>query len=164
MDALKSAAPVEPGSADGSLRPSTVAEAATRALIRLLLETHTRQDVYFMMQRTVAGVPVTLGMVKTVRRKMLAAGAQRCKPNMARPHLREEPAAPEPVAVVAEPRPAAQPPAPAKSHPTKLPESFKSQMARIAAGAHLVPAPYFRTATPSYTLGGVSSGMCANAG
>ena len=164
MDALTSAAPVEPGSADGSLRPSTAAEAATRALIRLLLETHTRQDVYFMMQRTGSGVPVTLGMVKTVRRKMIAAGAQRCKPNIARPHLREEPAAAEPVAAMAEPRPESQAPAPSKRHPTKPPESFKSQMARIAAGARLVPAPNFRTAAPSYTLGGVSSGMCANAG
>jgi len=137
---------------------------ATRALIALLLETHTRQDVYFMVQRTVSGVPVTLGMVKTVRRKMIAAGAQRCKPNIALPHLREEPAAPEPVAVVAEPSPAAQAPATEKSYPTKPPESFKSQMARIAAGARLVPAPDFRTAAPPYTLGGVSSGMCANAG
>lgn len=144
-----------------TLKPTPEVE-ATRALIALLLETHTRQDVYFMMQRTVSGVPVTLGMVKTVRRKMIAAGAQRCKPNIARPHLREEPAAPEPVAVVVAP----PPPAPAieKRHPIKPPESFKSQMARLAAGARLVPAPDLRTAAPSYTLGGVSSGMCANAG
>jgi len=162
MDALTSAAPVEPGSADGSLRPSTAAEAATRALIRLLLETHTRNDVYFLMQRTVSSVPVTLGMVKTVRRKMIAAGAQRCKPNIARPHLREEPAALEPVTVVVEPP--APAPEPEKRHPTPPPESFMSQMARIAAGARLVPAPDFRTAAPSYTLGGVSSGMCAHAG
>jgi hypothetical protein len=137
---------------------------ATRALIALLLKTHTRQDVYFIMQRTVSGVPVSHGMVKTVRRKMIAAGAERCKPNIARPHLREEPAAPEPVVVVVAPTPEAPVPAPDKRYPAKPPESFKSQMARIAAGACLVPAPDFRTAAPSYTLGGVSSGMCANAG
>lgn len=139
---------------------------ATRALIRLLLETHTRQDVYFMMQRTVSGVPVSLGMVKTVRRKMLEAGAQVCKTNIARPHLREEPTAPEPAAVAVDvavfvetDRPPAPAPAPDKRYPTKPPESFKSQMARIAAGARLVAAPDFRTTGPSYTLGGVASGM-----
>ncbi|TCP91870.1 hypothetical protein C8J42_103562 [Sphingomonas sp. PP-CE-1A-559] len=130
---------------------------ATRALIRMLLETHTRADVFHMMQRTVSGTWVSLGVVKTIRREMIAAGARRCKTNIARPHLREEPAAPEPVAPVVEP-------ALVVRRPALPPESFESQMARIAAGARLVPAPDFRTAGPSYTLGGVSSGICANAG
>lgn len=146
-----------------TLKPTPEVE-ATRALIALLLETHTRQDVYFMMQRTVSGVPVSLGMVKTVRRKMIAAGAQRCKPNIARPHLRDEPPVREPVVAVVAPMPSTPAPVPDKRYPAKPPESFKSQMARIAAGARLVPAPDFRTPAPSHTLGGVSSGMCANAG
>lgn len=123
-----------------------------RALVRMLLETHTRADVFHMMQRTVSGTWVSLGVVKTIRREMLAEGAQRRKTNIARPHLREEPAAPEPIAAVVEP-------APVVRRPTRPPESFESQMARIAAGARLIAAPDLRTTGPAYTLGGVASGM-----
>jgi hypothetical protein len=118
--------------------------AAIRALIRLLLETHNQKDVLAMMQCTVSGREVTHGQVRRQRRNMLAKGAIPRR-------IRKRPAVIE----------VAPPPAKSKR---EGPESFESQMARIAAGARIMAAPDFRTSGPAYTLGGVASGMCANAG
>ena len=46
-----------------------------------------------------------------------------------------------------------------KARAKAAPETFESQMARIAAGAAVMAAPDFRTAGPAHTLGGVASGM-----
>ena len=117
-----------------SVKAALARVAADRALIRLLLETHGQSDVFAMMQRTLSGRTVTFRQVRRVREKMLSEGAV---------HRR----APLPPVVEV---PAIDP---------NAPESFESQLARIAAGAHLMPAPDFRTCGPSYTLGGVASGM-----
>lgn len=92
-----------------------------------------------MMQRTVSGRDVTLRQVERIRTKMLAKGAPRRRVTANAP----------PVKPYVDPN---------------APETFESQMARIAAGARIMAAPDFRTSGPAYTLGGVSSGMCANAG
>ena len=158
MDALTSAAPVEPGSADGSLRPADKREAAAiRGLIRLLLATHSQKDVLAMMQCTVSGREVTLGTVRRQRRNMIADGAPLRRTNASRKHLRD---APPSDAMVHHPAPVSALPAPvAPRRSATIPETFESQMARIAADARLMPAPDFRTTGPSYTLGGVASGM-----
>lgn len=136
--------------------------AAIRGLIRMLLANHSQKDVLAMMQCTVSGREVTHGQVRRQRRNMIADGAPLRRTNASRKHLRDAPPADAVVHhPVTTPAPVA-PPAPRRS--ATVPETFESQMARIAAGARIMAAPDFRTAGPSYTLGGVSSGMCANAG
>ena len=110
-----------------------------------------------MMQCSVSGREVTHGQVRRQRRNLLAAGATRRRKNVSLMHLRDEPA-PEPVAA-AESEPMPVPAAPVVRRPPAPPETFESQMARIAAGARLIAAPDFRTTGPAYTLGGVASGM-----
>jgi hypothetical protein len=148
---------------DSSCNLAAAASAANRALIWMLLETHSQNDVHAMMQRTLSGGGITLEQVRAVRKAMLKKGAAARPTNVSLAHLRDEPAEPEPVDVIVDspaPLPAlpAQP-APSVRRPPAPPETFESQMARIAAGARLIAAPDFRTCGPDYTLGGVASGM-----
>lgn len=131
--------------------------AAIRGLIRLLLATHSQKDVLAMMQCTVSGREVTHGTVRRQRRNMIADGAPLRRTNESRKHLRDAPPSDAMVHHIVEAPPVAAPVTARRS--VIIPETFESQMARIAAGARLMPAPDFRTTGPSYTLGGVASGM-----
>lgn len=133
--------------------------AATRALVWMLLETHSQKDVHAMMQRTVSGAPFTVGQVRAIRKRMLEKGAIARPKNVPLPHVRDEPPVAAAVPAIAAPQPVAVAPAAVVRRPPAPPETFESQMARIAAGARLIAAPDFRTCGPSYTLGGVASGM-----
>lgn len=137
---------------------AAAAYAANRALIWMLLETHSQKDVHAMMQRTLSGGVITIEQVRAVRKRMLKDGLSPRPKNVSLAHLREEPA-PEPVdVVVGTPAPLPAPPAPIVRRPSAPPETFESQLARIAAGAGLIAAPDFRTPPPAFTLGGVASG------
>lgn len=122
----------------------TVEKVAIRALIRLLLETHSERDVAALMQCTVSGREVTFGQIHRQRRNMLAKGAE-ARRKRAR------------AAVIDVPNPVVADVAPRSAN--AAPETFESQMARIAAGARLIAAPDLRAVGPSHTLGGVASGM-----
>ena len=129
-----------------------------KLLIQALLEQHSQKDVHAMMQRTLSGAAVTLEQVRTVRRNMLRQGAATRPKNVSLAHLQEVMPAPELVADPVEPQPVAIVlPGPAPRPAARPPETFESQMARIAAGARLIDAPDFRTPPPAYTLGGVAS-------
>ncbi|PTQ64497.1 hypothetical protein C8J45_103347 [Sphingomonas sp. PP-CE-3G-477] len=139
---------------------STLAIAARRRLVWLLLETFGVNDVHAMLHRSLSGSDMTLEQVRSIRRTMRRKGFDK-KPKPSLGHLHTTP-----IIVGDAEQPKREPgpqPEPKPIAPTvgraqcPVPESFESQMARLRAGARLVCTPDFRTPPPAFTLGGVGS-------
>jgi len=137
--------------------PANPAVTAQHRLIWILLETFSQKDVHSMLQRSISGAPVTLEQIRSIRKTMLRKGSDKRPKNVSLSHLHKE-VGPIDVAAVAETTAQIETAVSSSSRfPWPEPESFESQMARLNAGARLLPAPDFRTPDPAFTLGGVGS-------
>lgn len=120
----------------GPVRVAELLTPATTAIVKELLAVHSIADTYAKLKLRTEGQRVTWNQVKGLA-GIVRADAERAA-----------------IAAAAAALSISQP-----TKPPKAPLTFEEQLARVAAGARLVPTFTYRRADPAYSLVGNATGM-----